>query len=89
MALQLLCQLEVRDFLSWRVAFDEDHERRATAGLSVLQIWRELDNSHQVFVLMRANDVAEARNYIASPLSDTFPDRTAIAATEYHLLETL
>lgn len=62
--MQLLTQTTTTDFALWKSAFDADAEQRMTAGLTLLQMWRDADNDAQVLCLFKVNDRDRAQNWL-------------------------
>jgi len=84
--MQLICHQEVTNFDTWKAAFDADHEARSTAGLTILQIWRDADSDTHAFILMQVNDRARAQTWIDRSKALTSDDKsTVIQATTYFL----
>ena len=62
--MQLLTRLETSSYDAWRRAFDGDAEGRRTAGLSLLQIWREAGAPDTALCLFEVRDRARAEAYL-------------------------
>ena len=63
--MQLLAHLKVADYESWRRTFDDDAETRGNAGLTLLQLWRQVDDPNRVWMLY---EVSEPAPFIANAL---------------------
>jgi hypothetical protein len=78
--MQLLCQLDTADFDGWKRDWDSEASERMEAGLTVLQIWRDVDSRSRVFLLLEANDRPRAETWLrkeqgfGGPMTATFLD---------------
>jgi hypothetical protein len=63
----LLCRQRVTDFDRWKGVFDSHVAAQRDAGLSVQQVWRNLDDPNDVFMLFQVTDIAKARNFVTAP----------------------
>jgi hypothetical protein len=62
--MQLITRTETGGYEAWRSDFDDQAERRGRAGLSLLQIWRDLDAPDTVLLLFEATDRDRAEAYL-------------------------
>ena len=62
--MQLITHTETGGYDAWRSDFDGQAERRGRAGLSLLQIWREMDAPDTVLLLFEASDRDRAEAYL-------------------------
>ena len=62
--MQLLAHLKVRDFDAWRRVFEDDAESRGNAGLTLLQLWRQMDDGNVVWMLYEVSERAMAEEYL-------------------------
>ena len=63
--MQLLAHLKIADYDAWRRTFDDDAEARGNAGLTLLQLWRQTDDEHRVWMLYEVSEPAMADEYLA------------------------
>ena len=63
--MHLLCRFDTIDWPDWKAAFDADYEERMTAGLTLLQLWRDADTPSAAVALFEVNDRAKAEAWIA------------------------
>ena len=63
--MQMLAHFETRSFDEWKSEFDGDAEARMQAGLSLLQMWRGVDEPAQVTCLFEVNDKGRAEAWLA------------------------
>lgn len=87
--MQMLVRNDVTDFDAWKSAFDDDYEARMTAGLSVLQIWREAEKPSTVWYLLDVNDKGKAEAFMKGDHARLSNERAGVTGSEFHLLETL
>ena len=62
--MQLLVHLKVRDYDGWRRVFDDDAEARGNAGLTLLQLWRQVDDWNRVWMLYEVSERGMAEEYL-------------------------
>lgn len=62
--MHLLTRFDTADYAAWKTAFDGDAEDRRTAGLTLLQMWRGVDEPAQVTCLFEVNDRARAQRWL-------------------------
>ncbi|MCX7567241.1 hypothetical protein OS189_12890 [Sulfitobacter sp. F26169L] len=86
--MQLICHYEVTDFAKWQTAFTADDEARRDAGLSVLQIWRDADNSERAFVLLSVNDRKRAQAWITRSDALKSDDASTVREATHFFVET-
>jgi hypothetical protein len=58
--MQLIVQFTISGFDAWKADYDAHIEDRDTAGLTMLQMWRDADDANRVAVLYEAHDRARA-----------------------------
>lgn len=83
--MQALVHYTIADFTTFRAAFDADAEDRGQNGLSLLQLWRESDQS--AWALYQVNDAGAARGYLTVG-GAAFADQAGVSATDFHFVET-
>jgi hypothetical protein len=62
----MLIRHRVQDFGKWKPLYDAHRQARAAAGLKDLNLWRNVDDSSEIFLLFEASDVAKVRAFVAS-----------------------
>lgn len=83
--MQLIAHYSVKNYATFRTAFDADAEDRGNNGLSLLQLWRENDGS--AWALFSVSDAKAARAYLDGPAA-VFNSQAGVGATSYHFVET-
>ena len=63
--MQLICRYDTIDWPEWRAGFDASAEDRRTAGLTLMQLWRDADTPSAAVALFEVNDRARAEDWIA------------------------
>ena len=57
----------VKDFDTWKPAYDEDGTNRTSFGISDLALHRGVDDSNDVTAVFNVENVARAQEYLQSP----------------------
>jgi hypothetical protein len=57
----------VKDFKTWRTAFDGDTARRKTAGFSFIAVEREAEKPNNVKIVLAISDLAKAKAFPSDP----------------------
>ncbi len=63
----LICRNKVADFDQWKPVFDSHAQAQREAGLHVQHVWRNIDDSNEVFMLFEVHDLAKAQAFVTSP----------------------
>ena len=87
--MQLLCRADISDFDTWKEAFDSDAESRRSAGLTLLQLWRDADAPTRVFQLYEVNDTDKARAFLGGAQARLNAGHAGVTGQDCHFLETL
>jgi len=82
---QMIAHYSIADYARFRAAFDADAEDRGNNGLSLLQLWRESDQS--AWALFQVADAAAARAYLEGA-AGVFNNQAGVSATAFHFVET-
>jgi len=64
--MHLLCTFATTGFDAWKADFDAHWEDRDRAGLTMLQMWRDLDAPDRALVLFEVADRKRAAEWIAT-----------------------
>jgi len=84
----VLVRHKVRDFNSWKVAFDADRPKRAEAGLSETKVLRGAEDGNEVVLLLEAKDLNRAKAMVSSPaLRETMQAAGVIDKPDVYLLK--
>jgi erythromycin esterase-like protein len=63
----LAVQLTIGDYAKWRPVFDKHKPLRDKAGFTNTHVYRNADNAKEIIVWSETQDVAKAREALASP----------------------
>lgn len=85
--MQLIVRHGIEDYDTWRRAFDGDVEARGQASLTLLQIWRDLDDRRSVWLLYEVHDRKRAEAYFDG-LAQVHARQSGVTATDRHYLAT-
>lgn len=84
--MQMLVHYQMTDFANFKSAFDADGEDRGHAGMTVLQLWRE--NEQSVWALYQISDRKRATEYLDGAAA-VFNKAAGVTRADSHILETL
>jgi hypothetical protein len=87
--MKLLVRNRVEDLDRWRRAFRSQDEAARAAGLSVLHVWRSVDEADQVFFLLEVEDRARAEAFMAAPEAQAAGREAGVVEGEVHFLDVL
>ena len=87
--LYLLCRNKVADFQQWKRSFDSHANAHHEAGLYLLDIWRNLEDRHEVFFTFEVRDLNKARAFISAPAAAASAQAAGLLEGEYHFLESI
>lgn len=62
----MLVRHKVADFARWKQIFDSHKEAQEKAGLKLKHLWRNLDDSNEVFFLFEVEDLKRAQAFLSS-----------------------
>ena len=62
----LTIHLNVKDYSTWRLAYDGREKSRVSAGITNGRVFRNAENPNDVVILQDVADVARARNWLGS-----------------------
>lgn len=81
----MLVRNKVADFSRWKRTFDSHQQAHRAAGLTLLHLWRPLDDLHTVFFLFSIADAKRAREFLdgADP---SIAEQAGVVEGEYHFL---
>ncbi len=58
---------EVKDYDSWKKGFDGDEKPRQEAGLTLLNVYRSVDNANVITATFEATSAEAAKKFVANP----------------------
>jgi hypothetical protein len=62
----MLVRSKVRDFKTWKTAYDNHQDMRANAGLTEKYLLRSADDANEIVILFEAQDLSRAKAFAAS-----------------------
>lgn len=62
--MQLLARFDTTDYETWKTDFDADAENRSLAGLTLLQLWRDVDTPSATVALFKVSDRDKAQAWL-------------------------
>jgi hypothetical protein len=75
----------VKDFATWKKAFDADEPNRKASGLELIVLGRSAENPNTVCIVLHASDVAKAKTFVANPrLKDLMEKNGVITKPEFN-----
>lgn len=83
--MQLIVHYGMSDYAAFKVAFDADAEDRGNNGLSLLQLWRESNDS--AWALFSVSDAKAARSYLTGAAA-VFNNQAGVTDFSHHFVET-
>lgn len=83
----MLCRNRVRDFSRWQAVIDSHEQSHRAAGLKLVQTWRSVGDSSNVFFIFEVKDIEKARTFINTPESAAAGEESGVVDGEYHFIE--
>jgi hypothetical protein len=84
----LLCRNKVADFAKWKEVFDSHQEAHKEAGLKLLNLFQNLDDSNEVFILFEVSDIQKGKAFVYSPqVPDAIEKSGVIEKPDIYFLE--
>lgn len=84
--MQMLAHYQIKDYATFKTAFDNDAEDRGNNGLSLLQLWREDGSS--VWALFNVGNPSNAKDYL-NGAAGVFHSQAGVTGTSFHFVETV
>lgn len=83
----MLCRNRVKDFEAWQSVFSRHTEAHAKAGLTLVRIWRALEDPNNVFFLFEMASRKKAEGFIRDPEAAKAGQASGVLDGEYHFVE--
>ena len=83
----MLCRNRVRNYEKWRTIFDSHASAHHKAGLSLVHLWRSVDDAHTVFFLFEIHDLERAKAFISAPEGAKAGKKAGVIEGEIRFLE--
>ena len=83
----MLCRNRVADFSRWKAVFASHEAAHLSAGLRLIQIWRDVEDANNIFFLFEVASMAKAREFIGDPEAAKAGEVSGVLDGEYHFIE--
>ncbi len=83
----MLCRNKVVDFQKWKTVLDTHSQAHKAAGLRLRDLWRDVDDSRNVFFVFEVANVDKARAFVNDPAEVAAGKSSGVLEGEYHFLE--
>ena len=84
----LVIRHKVKDYSTWRPAFDRHASAQRSAGLRDPHVFRSSDDQNEVVIFFRTTETAKAKDFIASTnLKSTMAKAGVIDTPTFYFLE--
>jgi len=83
----MLCRNRVADFAKWKAIFASHAPAHREAGLSLMNLWRGVEDPNNIFFLFEVTSLEKARAFISNPAAAEAAKTSGVLDGEYHFLE--
>ena len=83
----MLVRNRVADFAKWKSVFDAQDDKAQAAGLSVVNLWREVGDDNNVFFMLEVASIEQAQAFLDNPDSAKVGEASGVIDGEYHFVE--
>jgi len=83
----MLCRNRVADYLRWKAVFASHAAAHRDAGLSLVTVWRGVEDPNNVFFLFEVASIEKARKFISNPQAAKAGESSGVLDGDYHFLE--
>ena len=87
--MMLLVRNKVKDVGHWTRLFGSQTEAARAAGLSLVKLWRSVDEPDQVYFVLEVEDRGKAEAFMSTPEAASVGHESGVIDGEFHFLETL
>ena len=87
--MMLFVRNKVENFDQWKRVFDSQAEAGNAAGLSLVYVWRSMDEADQVFFLFEVEDRGRAEAFMNTPEAASTGRKAGVIDGDFHFLEAL
>ena len=85
--MKLLVRNKVENADHWKRIFDEQDDAARASGMSVVGVWRSVDDPSQVYFVLDVEDRARAEAYMAAPEASEVGRKAGVIDGEAHFVE--
>jgi len=82
----LFCRNRVADFSAWKAVFDAHAPAHLAAGLSLTNLWRDIEDPNTVFFVFDVANLERARAFISDPAGADAGRLAGVLEGEFHFL---
>jgi len=82
----LLCRNRVADYSTWKAIFDLHAPESDEAGLTLTNMWQDVEDANNVFFLFEVANLERARAFITDPSGAEVGREAGVIEGEYHFL---
>jgi hypothetical protein len=82
----LLCRNRVADYSAWKAVFDLHAPESDEAGLTLTNLWRDMEDPNNVFFVFDVANIDRARAFINDPKGAEVGRAAGVVEGEYHFL---
>ena len=83
----MLCRNRVADFSRWKAVFASHEAVHLSAGLRLIQIWRDVEDANDIFFMFEVASMEKAREFIGNPEAAKAGEVSGVLDGEYHFIE--
>ena len=84
--IQLLCRNRVVDFGRWWEIFESHADAHKNSGLILVKLWRDTEDSNNVFFLFDLESLEKARAFVSNPEAAEAARHSGVIEGELHFL---
>jgi hypothetical protein len=85
--ISMFCRNRVEDYARWRRVFDSHAAAHRAAGLHLVNIWRDLDDSNNIYFLFNIESLERARAFVSAPEAAESGAVSGVMEGEMHFLK--
>jgi hypothetical protein len=63
----MFCRNRIKNYETWKAIFDSHAEAHRAAGLHLKHLWREVDDSNQIYFLFEISNLEAAKAFVNAP----------------------
>ncbi|MCX6538220.1 MAG: hypothetical protein NT151_04700 [Acidobacteria bacterium] len=82
----LFCRNRVADFSTWKAVFDSHAPAHREAGLSLTNLWRDIEDPNNVFFVFDVANLDRAQAFINAPAGADAGRIAGVIEGEFHFL---
>jgi len=83
----MLCRNRVGDFERWRTVFASHEAAHRAAGLRLISLGRDVEDTNNVFFAFEVESIEKARRFIGDPEASRAAQLSGVIDGEYHFVE--